>query len=118
MKVSVISIYYAIHCASLYVSCVFLTLACGVNCHRRCQHNMAHTCGINSKEFSDLLKQIQLSPEKLNNVTKVSDMCLHVCIYVMLYSHVCVYLCYTSLQVYCVKAMLWRYKLYNALPGT
>ena len=34
---------------------------------------MAHTCGINSKEFSDLLKQIQLSPEKLNNVTKVSN---------------------------------------------
>jgi len=32
---------------------------------------MAHTCGINSKEFSDLLKQIQISPDKLNNVTKV-----------------------------------------------
>ena len=47
--------------------------ACGVNCHRRCQHQMAHTCGINSKEFSDLLQQIQLSPEKLTAVTKVSN---------------------------------------------
>ena len=54
----------------------FIYSACGVNCHRRCQHQMAHTCGINSKEFSDLLKQIQLSPEKLNNVTKVSNIFL------------------------------------------
>lgn len=57
---------------------MFLVPACGVNCHRRCQQNMAHTCGINSKEFSDLLKQIQLSPEKLNTVAKVSDMLLQV----------------------------------------
>ena len=69
-----------------------MTLACGVNCHRRCQANMAHTCGINSKEFSDLLKQIQLSPEKLNNVTKVSNVVgyisLHVCYVKLVYLNI------------------------------
>ncbi|XP_065920460.1 calcium-independent protein kinase C-like [Dysidea avara] len=40
--------------------------ACGINCHRRCQDNIARTCGINSKEFSDLLQQIKLNPETIN----------------------------------------------------
>ena len=72
MKVSTY-LHFNTLCISVYMVSCILSPACGVNCHRRCQANMAHTCGINSKEFSDLLKQIQLSPEKLNNVTKVSN---------------------------------------------
>ena len=89
----------------------FLTPACGVNCHRRCQQNMAHTCGINSKEFSDLLKQIQLSPEKLNSVSKVSNVLLCIAIY----CHICVlhvlHVCYSICMFHCsyVKLSVFVY---------
>ena len=32
--------------------------ACKVNCHKRCELNVANNCGINTKEMADILKEM------------------------------------------------------------
>lgn len=36
-------------------------LACGMNCHHKCQKHVANLCGINQKAFSEALGQANVS---------------------------------------------------------
>lgn len=46
-----------------------------MNVHKRCQKNVANTCGVNSKEMALILSQIGISGDKLQSQKKkkVSD---------------------------------------------
>lgn len=55
------------HCGSLLYGIIRQGLqceACKVNVHKRCQKNVANTCGVNSKEMALILKTIGVSSDR------------------------------------------------------
>uniref|UniRef100_A0A915KIF2 protein kinase C n=1 Tax=Romanomermis culicivorax TaxID=13658 RepID=A0A915KIF2_ROMCU len=55
------------HCGSLLYGIIRQGLqceACKVNVHKRCQKNVANTCGVNSKEMANVLKTIGVSSDR------------------------------------------------------
>ncbi|XP_055375516.1 protein kinase C isoform X2 [Condylostylus longicornis] len=55
------------HCGSLLYGIVKQGLQCEVcnmNVHKRCQKNVANTCGINTKHLAEILNQLGISPDK------------------------------------------------------
>lgn len=39
----------------------FFSTVCGINCHKRCEKNMANLCGVNQKLLADALQQVRTS---------------------------------------------------------
>ena len=55
------------HCGSLLYGLIKQGLQCEVcsmNVHKRCQKNVANNCGINTKQLSELLNEMGISPDK------------------------------------------------------
>lgn len=55
------------HCGSLLYGLIKQGLQCEVcsmNVHKRCQKNVANTCGINTKQMAEILNQLGISPDK------------------------------------------------------
>lgn len=44
--------------------------ACKLNVHKRCQRNVANTCGIDAKEMAKILATMGISGDKLNTSQK------------------------------------------------
>lgn len=54
------------HCGSLLYGLIKQGLQCEVcsmNVHKRCQKNVANNCGINTKQLSELLNEMGISPD-------------------------------------------------------
>ncbi|XP_049317132.1 protein kinase C isoform X2 [Bactrocera dorsalis] len=55
------------HCGSLLYGLIKQGLQCtqcNMNVHKRCQKNVANTCGINTKEMAEILSSLGISPDK------------------------------------------------------
>lgn len=55
------------HCGSLLYGLIKQGLQCEVcnmNVHKRCQKNVANTCGINTKQMAEILSSLGISPDK------------------------------------------------------
>ncbi|XP_065369950.1 protein kinase C isoform X3 [Calliphora vicina] len=55
------------HCGSLLYGLIKQGLQCQVcnmNVHKRCQKNVANTCGINTKQMAEILSSLGISPDK------------------------------------------------------
>ncbi|XP_050671266.1 protein kinase C isoform X2 [Leptidea sinapis] len=55
------------HCGSLLYGLIKQGLqceACSMNVHKRCQKNVANNCGINTKELSEMLSDLGITPDK------------------------------------------------------
>ena len=61
------------HCGSLLYGLYRQGLkceACEVNVHKRCQHNVANSCGINARQLADILNDMGMTPHKLTESSK------------------------------------------------
>lgn len=55
------------HCGSLLYGLIKQGLQCEtcyMNVHKRCQKNVANTCGINTKQMAEILSSLGISPDK------------------------------------------------------
>ncbi|KAI8046048.1 hypothetical protein M5D96_002248 [Drosophila gunungcola] len=55
------------HCGSLLYGLIKQGLQCETCCmnvHKRCQKNVANTCGINTKQMAEILSSLGISPDK------------------------------------------------------
>lgn len=66
-----------IKCGSDDVFIRFVSVACNINVHKRCQKNVANNCGINTKHLAEMLSTIGISPDKQTpRRSKVNDQTL------------------------------------------
>lgn len=55
------------HCGSLLYGLIKQGLQCedcSMNVHKRCQKNVSNTCGINTKQMAETLKELGITPDK------------------------------------------------------
>ncbi|CAK9808222.1 Protein kinase C [Anthophora plagiata] len=63
------------HCGSLMYGIVRQGLqceACDMNVHKRCQKNVANNCGINTKVMAEVLRTMNISPDKQIKTPKIT----------------------------------------------
>jgi len=49
---------------------VVLFTVCKMNVHKRCEKNVANSCGINTRDMAQVLRELGISGDKLNTKRK------------------------------------------------